>query len=449
MRHRVRLYFERGLSRGCLHDIKDFFEKFPGPVSVECDTRPIDLSTTGGILNWEDIWEVTRELRHSENLSDDEFVFVISNTPNEANWFSAEDPSNPRNAFGHIEDFSWVTHAPAYVIATHYILKTIFHSYSVQAGLDPLVFMHMEPRSCFYDFCGTKTELDFKLKSADICGDCLKLFSDVGISEELLKQAVNLIEASRKEVISTTALMPSVATFEGWPYPVAITRHKAQHVRNDTYRCNLLLDHLDSLVRYLCIVNLATADSEVELPDRPSLGTWVSILRGSLRTRNDPLKRVVDIIERNGLVSFRNEIAHGYSSISPQKVRENVDFLHNQLSNIERAADTFLRTYQLLIPTHFSVVGGKDIVACKHLLGSHNIHPLLDVQLDISPNEAGIKDVDQVYVQHVGEPNRMWSLHPHLQERECPECKHERMLITDGNGVYIDVYMGHRIELPV
>jgi hypothetical protein len=37
---------------------------------------------------------------------------------------------------------------------------------------------------------------------------------------------------------------------------------------------------------------------------------------------------------------------------------------------------------------------------------------------------------------------------PYLCSNICPECRHQRILLTDGGNQYIDVFMGHRVKMP-
>src|SRR5262249_33728645 len=103
-------------------------------------------------LAWDDVFGALGKLRQDKQIPPTTFVFLLTKTPNENNWYAAEDPRNMRNGFGHIGDFSWVTSAPASVIAAHYTLKGIFNTLLDEAKLPWQEMWHQEFRGCFFDF---------------------------------------------------------------------------------------------------------------------------------------------------------------------------------------------------------------------------------------------------------------------------------------------------------
>ena len=74
--------------------------------------------------------------------------------------------------------------------------------------------------------------MSFKLRTADICGDCLSVFQSIGIPDSLLAQTVAIMETTRRQAINTGQFLPAEVSFSGWPFPVAITRHKAVQATN-------------------------------------------------------------------------------------------------------------------------------------------------------------------------------------------------------------------------
>src|SRR5262249_59145376 len=127
---------------------------------------------------------------------------------------------------------------------------TVFNALLHEAQVLRDEVWHQKSRGCFFDFCAYKEDLSIKLRTADICGDCMQIFRSVGIPDALLKQTVAIMEASRKLAINTGQFLESEAEFSAWPFPVAITRHKVVQAVNPLLRFMLLLDHFDSLVRF-------------------------------------------------------------------------------------------------------------------------------------------------------------------------------------------------------
>jgi hypothetical protein len=133
--------------------------------------------------------------------------------------------------------------------------------------------MHETMRGCFYDFCLEKGQLDFKLRTGDICGDCMDVFTKIGVPEELLTQAINIMESLRRSTVSTGPYLSSQDDYNRWPFPVAVTRHKASQAINATNRLKLLLDHLPSAfleVDHKFVIETFTGPLNDETVDRIS-----------------------------------------------------------------------------------------------------------------------------------------------------------------------------------
>lgn len=83
-----------------------------------------------------------------------------------------------------------------------------------------------------------------------------------------------------------------------------------------------------------------------------------------------------------------------------------------------------------------------------HLIGSHILHPPIRITLG-DPLSAGISKTTpaQVYLTD-SNMSRFWNISQYIRSGVCPECRHPRILISDGSKQFIDVLMGHRVELP-
>ena len=235
-------------------------------------------------------------------------------------------------------------------------------------------------------------------------------------------------------------------SFLKWPFPVAVTRHKVVQASNHLLRFLLLLDHFDSPVRYSFLVRQIQIGQQPLIADRPSLGWWVSELAKSLKGEAD-LRQVVSIADREKVVHLRNERrGHGWMSVNDETYRDDSARLETVLSRIEEELEPFLLSHQLVIPRELKVSSGGYEVSGDHLAGSHLLHPLFSRRLQSDPVACGIAGQDEVYVTD-GQMREFKLMSPHIRAAVCPECRHPRILITDGGRQYIDVFVGHRVEL--
>ncbi len=445
---RVVLFSERGLDKNLAGQVHDLFARHPGPVSVEVGGNDVEIPKAGpdGSLLWADIFTVLCQLRESNAIECDTFVYLLTKTHNENYWYATEDKANMRNCFGHVSEFRWLTSAPIWAVSAHFILKSIFNETIEKHSAPCENFWHEEPEGCFFDFCEYLPDLRLKLRTADICGDCIKDLREMGVPDNLFRQTVAIMETTRTSVIRTGQYRVAEPGFEHWPFPVAVTRRKAEQQINPLLRFLQLLDHFDSLVRYFYLAREVVSGRKPGIKERPSLGWWVDQLAQSLKGEKY-FRDVVAIAENEKVVKLRNEKrGHGYMPPSDESFRYEADRLVVILGDIERDLTPFFQKYQLVIPRRLDLCGGKYVLEGERLQGSHPLHLPFSATLKDDPRAAGILDMNKVHLTE-GNMEKFHPMFPYITNETCPECKHPRVLITDGGRTYIDVFMGHRVEL--
>ena len=443
----VLLFAERGIDKAHLDDVVRLFERQPGPVTVTAVRRPVELSLTAeGVLKWSTAFAKLDELRAEHNGAAGLFLMLITKSPNEDNWYAVQDQSNMRNGFGHVDDFRWVTSAPNSVITAHYILKGIFNALITDVGIPWMLLCHDEPRGCFFDFCALKEQLNLKLRTADICGDCMQIFREIGIPDALLQQTVMIMEACRPLALNTRQYRAAASGFDRWPFPVAVTRHKVVQATNPLLKFLLLLDHFDSLIRYFYLTREVLSGKSPVIEERPSLGWWLHQLAHSLEGEQH-YREVVKIAQREGVVALRNERrGHGWMSADTDSYASEALRLEKIVTEIEGELAPFFETHRLVIPRQSEPHDDVYLVRGDSLTGSHLLHPPFEIELVADPRSVGLKRLNEIFVTDA-RMEKFHSISPHLRSAVCPTCHHPRVLITDGGHRYIDVFMGHRVEL--
>ena len=352
----VFLIAEKGLGLTHMADVHRWFTRHPGPISVKFLDHPITLDLNeDGILLWEEAFSKLILLRTEyHDVPSDSFLFLLTKSPNEHNWYTVQDPDNIRNGFCHVGDFKWVTSAPPSVISTHYLLKNIFNALLADAGIDIDEICHRTPRGCFFDFCEQKAELNLKLRTADICGDCMQVFHEIGIPDSLLRQTVKIMDSCRPLTLNTGQFRDEKCEFDRWPFPVAVTRHKVVQATDPRNKFSLLLKHFDCLIRYFFLTKEVWEDREPEIIARPSLGWWFGQLAHSLKTEGESnYRKVIRTAEKNTIVKTRNELAHGYmgpNADDEKACKEGAQRLEEDLTEIEEVMTPFFEKLRLIIP---------------------------------------------------------------------------------------------------
>lgn len=441
------LFRDSGVPVEHAHQTAAWFTKVPGPITVEVTDAPVDIAPTPlGWLRWDDLFGRLRDLRAGLGGATEPFLILLTSLPNELNWFSAQDDSCLRNGFGHVDDFRWVTTAPPPVISAHYVVKSVLNAVVTERGVPWHTLWHQEPRGCVFDFCAAKAELHLKLRTADICGDCMEAFRRAGLPDELLRQVARMMEAQRRHALNTAPFLDDEPAFSRWPFPLAVTRHKAAQARRPLLRFHCLLDHFDSLVRFAHLLAEVTAGRRPQIPDRPSLGWWVEQL--AARAEEHGLQEVLRVAESQRLVHLRNERrGHGWTALAEDAYANEITTLEAALSRIEEAIRPFLDGYQVVVLRDLRLEDSRFVLEGDLLEGSNMLHPPFRRELQDDPRGLGIASLGQVYVTARAQPNRFWPFSPYMRDGVCPECRTPRVMITDG-AQYIDVVMGHRVAVP-
>ena len=448
MEFRIHLARENEVPAALVQEVVKVFNEHPGPVKVS----PLKTShrlprSRDGIIPWREAFGSLKDLRARIKIPEREHLTLLTTAPNERNFYTVPDPKNLLNVFAHVSDFSWATTAPSWAIVTHFILKDLLDHLLVEGGcILEEAEGHRTARGCFSDFCGRKADLGLKLRTADICGECLQLFQSVGIPEALIHQLIAINETLRLTALSTAPYLPSPRRFQSWPFPVAITRHKAAQSDNSALRLGFLLDHFDSLVRYSLLAHELSHERRPEIVERPSLGWWVDQLARAF-TDSPDLRGVARIAQEERIVALRNDRrGHGWMAMDAETYRPDCEALENAIGRIEGTLAPLLHGFTLVIPREIQLTDEGYRVMGEQLSGSHILHPTFTHDMTEDPRLRGLRVSNSVHLA-THDLSRFWDCRPYLLSNVCPECRHTRLLITDGGRCYIDTFMGHRVDI--
>jgi hypothetical protein len=127
-------------------------------------------------------------------------VILLTDLANKPNWFSALDPANPGNGFVHTAEWEHYVRCSgvfpvAYLVASLVLQKHMFRD---MKALKKAV--HQFPLGCINDFCEHKREIILKLRTADVCFDCMHLLKDT-LKPLELQQMLNIFEGVRLRML--------------------------------------------------------------------------------------------------------------------------------------------------------------------------------------------------------------------------------------------------------
>lgn len=152
-------------------------------------------------VSWDALFNVCESYRQSYCLHKADWVVLLTRQRNELNWFSANDPRNPRNSFIHTDEWGlYVNCDPvypiAYEIATTLMVTFMFHDY-----YELEAYTHQIPRGCMMDMCANKKDVSLKMRTADLCTDCQRIIARRKVNPLLVQQVLRIIDSIRHEIL--------------------------------------------------------------------------------------------------------------------------------------------------------------------------------------------------------------------------------------------------------
>jgi hypothetical protein len=152
-------------------------------------------------LKWEDIFDQCTLFREFNDISEFEFVILLTDKGNEFNWFAAPDPKGGRNGFVQTSGLGFYLPGFSRASIVYLITTHLLRHYMFSDILEMSEGVHQTSVGCMNDFCGNKSELILKIRTADLCTDCVKRLEDKKVDPLLANQVFEIMETMRSEIL--------------------------------------------------------------------------------------------------------------------------------------------------------------------------------------------------------------------------------------------------------
>jgi hypothetical protein len=151
-------------------------------------------------VRWRDIFHEIQEFREEYLIPDDQFAILLTPTANKKNWFALLDENRPYNGFIHTDEWEhYISCDPAIPIAFEVVAlalqKHIFQKYSEIERLT-----HERAIGCISDLCIKKSDIILKMRTADICPDCMTRVQ-THLSSPEIHHALAILESLRVKML--------------------------------------------------------------------------------------------------------------------------------------------------------------------------------------------------------------------------------------------------------
>lgn len=462
----IRITRTKGYYPNNLRQVINELSTIDGPMVFREESYPLMFEQDE--FAWDEFFKKCSEYRKSKNFDDKDFLIVLTELRNDANWFAGYSEAGERTIFIHAADWeNYIFCESTFPIAYEVIANVLQSLVFAEIGEEVDKYFHEDPIGCLNDMCGWKPDITFKLRTGDVCDDCLQLFSK-SFEKEIIKQSIDLLEYLRKNMVFNKTWQKPMSFEENLPFTIAITKRKLGTTLEPFRKMLMLLDHFDSIVRtaVLMIARMTKSSDEMKefLRDRnlhnlPSLGNWVDALAALANENREILpnlqlpidfsnrvREVVQLANDERIVYIRNEKrGHGYIECHDSGYKELFQKSIKVIEDIEKLLNPLFSRYK-----YYHIISQKRIEAKKfeikvHVLSGSN--PTF-TESEITTEFQQIENLpieNRVYL--VTPDSSKWiDLNPYFKYDNCTLCGHPRLLVYDG--IYmLDPFIGHRFKI--
>lgn len=245
------------------------------------------------------------------------------------------------------------------------------------------------------------------------------------------------------------------AFYRTLPFPIAIVRRKIENAPNHTQRFSLLIELFEAVIRFLVLVLLADTmsgaegrDALTKVPDlarlaRPSLGTWVNLLRSFSQTqapssfsKNIEAMHLNDYQRTNEeFVNVRNQSFRGHgATLSESEYEHKFQGYESSVTDLV-AKMALLADYRLVKTGSMEKDGDIYRISAQVLMGDN---PMFETTVLSSRTP-----MDSQKVLYVNSSLEALVLDPYIVLEPCTECHRPELLLLDKFSDKKITYLGY------
>ena len=182
-----------------------------------------DLTDIASVDNFsfDELFGFCRTYRAIKEISEEDYVILVTSVRNNKNWFSA---FNGKNIFVHGTEWDYYTKRDDKFGIAYQVLENIFQSQTEldidNVGNEPNI--HMDSIGCINDMCRNKEEVMLKFRTAYICDSCIDRAIEKKVDPLILQHVMDSIERIRRAFVNTNRIKASVK-----PLPVHVDSERS------------------------------------------------------------------------------------------------------------------------------------------------------------------------------------------------------------------------------
>ncbi len=149
--------------------------------------------------SWKTLFKICSSYRRTKEIQAGEFVILLTDIPNQQNWFATLDEHMPYNGFIHTADWDHYIDCSAAFPIAYEVIALVLQKHMFNGIISLRKTVHTTPVGCVNDMCMQKTEVILKLRTADICNQCMLQLNDK-VPTEVIHHVLELMESLRTKM---------------------------------------------------------------------------------------------------------------------------------------------------------------------------------------------------------------------------------------------------------
>lgn len=190
---KIHLLPDAGMDAGRVERIRELLEETNGAIGFRLHAR-VPVSTLWDAATFDELFTIVSAERVSLGLPSNEYLILLTDRPNQRNFFASLDPRQTRNGFVHAGDWNLFLPCDNAVPVAFTVMNLVLLHKTEPDPEGWLKVLHQHPIGCVHDFCGDKRDVIFKLRTGDICNDCIARMRTNGLSDLYIDHAIRILE---------------------------------------------------------------------------------------------------------------------------------------------------------------------------------------------------------------------------------------------------------------
>jgi hypothetical protein len=152
-------------------------------------------------LSFSQLYDICENYRKKHNIDTNDHVFLLSGANNYQNWFSNMDHER-NNYFVQVTEWElfFGTEIEVSFILCYQVMAWLLKRKLFSSEAEVMDAVHTKARGCMMDFCQNKRDITLKIRTADLCPDCLNIIKSKDVPLNFLNQVFSLWEEIRKNI---------------------------------------------------------------------------------------------------------------------------------------------------------------------------------------------------------------------------------------------------------